>query len=339
MAHDSWECDVADDKLKPAVQRQKQKTFGTKTKTMISIITPVYNTEKYLRECLESVLAQTYTDYEVLLVDDGSTDRSGGICDEYAQRDSRIRVFHKENGGVSSARNVGLDNARGEWVCFVDSDDTVAKCYLEVLLKSAIVNDADSSMGGLRYIDTDRKVEIVPSHKGIETVEENIKGFYACVAPDWQRYLWNRLLRAGVIKKNNLRFNERLYYKEDGLFLIQFLCASNGKVGVSNRIVYNYRQNGNSAMGTLTTSFNPKLLTNAKSHCIIVKTLRRHGYSCEVIARALAHAKQSSEWIKGIMGRTGCRRQDYRIKLELTLIDTIGIVEWLKYKKQVHCNG
>ena len=90
---------------------------------MVSCIIPVYNTEKYLPRCIESVLAQTFVDWEMLLIDDGSTDASGSICDEYAASDSRIRVFHKENGGVSSARNVGLDNMRGEWVTFVDSDD------------------------------------------------------------------------------------------------------------------------------------------------------------------------------------------------------------------------
>ena len=95
----------------------------------ISVIIPVYNAESTLRRCVDSVLAQTFTDFECLLINDGSKDKSGEICDEYAIRDSRIKVFHKENGGVSSARNVGLDNATGEWIAFVDSDDWVGeKC-------------------------------------------------------------------------------------------------------------------------------------------------------------------------------------------------------------------
>ena len=89
---------------------------------MVSIIVPVYNTEKFLHRCIDSILAQTYTDFELLLIDDGSKDSSGAICDEYAVKDARVRVFHKENGGVSSARNLGLDNAKGEWITFVDSD-------------------------------------------------------------------------------------------------------------------------------------------------------------------------------------------------------------------------
>ena len=93
----------------------------------ISVIIPVYNAESTLRRCVDSVLAQTFTDFECLLINDGSKDKSGEICDEYAIRDSRVRVFHKENGGVSSARNVGLDNATGEWIAFVDSDDWVGR--------------------------------------------------------------------------------------------------------------------------------------------------------------------------------------------------------------------
>ena len=93
----------------------------------ISVIIPVYNAEKYLYRCIDSVLVQTFTNWELLLIDDGSKDSSGVICDEYAAKDARVRVFHKENGGVSSARNLGLDNARGEWVAFVDSDDYIEK--------------------------------------------------------------------------------------------------------------------------------------------------------------------------------------------------------------------
>lgn len=103
----------------------------------ISVIVPVYNVEKYLRCCVDSILAQTFTDIEVLLVDDGSTDSSGAICDEYAKKDSRVRVFHKTNGGVSSARNLGLDEALGKWIMFVDSDDKVAPEICEQLLGHA----------------------------------------------------------------------------------------------------------------------------------------------------------------------------------------------------------
>ena len=100
---------------------------------IISIIIPVYKVEKYLRMCLDSIINQTFTDWEALLIDDGSPDNSGVICDEYAAKDSRFRVFHKSNGGVSSARNMGIDNARGKWVTFVDSDDYLLPSFLDGL--------------------------------------------------------------------------------------------------------------------------------------------------------------------------------------------------------------
>lgn len=120
------------------------------TTPTISVIVPVYNTEKYLRRCIDSVLAQTYADFELLLIDDGSKDKSGEICDEYAQKDARVRVFHKENGGVSSARNLGLDNARGEWVAFVDSDDYIEENYLKSFEGNL---DADLVVGNSAWLD------------------------------------------------------------------------------------------------------------------------------------------------------------------------------------------
>lgn len=98
---------------------------------LISIIVPVYNSEKTIIRCVDSILQQTYRNFELLLINDGSKDSSGTICDEYAQKDSRIRVLHKANGGVSSARNLGLDNAKGEWITFCDSDDTVMPNWID----------------------------------------------------------------------------------------------------------------------------------------------------------------------------------------------------------------
>ena len=109
----------------------------------ISIICPVYNAEKYIHKCIDSVLAQTFTDFELLMIDDGSPDCSGRICDEYAEKDSRVRVFHKENGGVASARQVGLDNAIGEYTIHIDPDDWVEPNMLDELYTKAKETDAD----------------------------------------------------------------------------------------------------------------------------------------------------------------------------------------------------
>ena len=124
----------------------------------ISIIVPVYNVEKYIRRCLDSIAAQTFTDWECICVDDGTPDASGKICNEYAQKDSRFVVIHKENGGVSSARNAGLNVAKGEYVTFCDSDDWVEKEMLEVLYNTALETDADVVMGGHKTADEYKKM-------------------------------------------------------------------------------------------------------------------------------------------------------------------------------------
>ena len=136
---------------------------------LISIIVPVYKAEKYLSECIDSIISQTYENFELILIDDGSPDNSGKICDEYAEKDKRIKVIHKENAGVSSARNIGLDNASGEYIAFIDSDDFVDKQYLEKLHCNLKHNDADISLCRLSYYKKDVaniRREIFPKKEG-----------------------------------------------------------------------------------------------------------------------------------------------------------------------------
>ena len=117
-----------------------------KKNNLISIIVPIYNVEKYLKKCIDSIINQTYKNLEIILVDDGSPDNCGKICDEYAKKDNRIKVIHKENGGVSSARNVGVENATGEYIGFVDSDDYIEKDMYEVLINNLKKENADISI-------------------------------------------------------------------------------------------------------------------------------------------------------------------------------------------------
>ncbi|MFB4033578.1 glycosyltransferase family 2 protein, partial [Streptococcus pneumoniae] len=113
---------------------------------LISVIVPVYNVEEYLKQCLDSILEQTFSNYEVILVNDGSTDSSGLICQEYAEKDTRIRYFEKENGGLSDARNYGIEQAQGEYLTFVDSDDLLDASHLTILYDALVNNDADISI-------------------------------------------------------------------------------------------------------------------------------------------------------------------------------------------------
>lgn len=137
---------------------------------LISIIVPVYNTEKYLKICIDSILSQTYSNFELLLIDDGSTDTSGVICDTYSKEDPRVRVLHKANGGVTSARNLGLEHAQGEWIAFVDSDDRIDKLFLQTMSENIssgvdlIVSAAfeDASLKPQDYINRILKRELRP---------------------------------------------------------------------------------------------------------------------------------------------------------------------------------
>ena len=204
----------------------------------ISIIVPVYKVEKYLPRCINSILAQTFTDFELLLIDDGSPDKSGEICDEYAQKDSRIRVFHKENGGVSSARNVGLDNAKGEWVCFVDSDDYIENIWFSFLGKKTI-KSIDLICFGATYHNSTKVVYSISPKSHLYT-QEKITDFITkysntCIinAP------WTKFFKRTIIQNYNLRFEEDLSIGEDLLFNLKFIAITNS-ILVYEFCAYNY---------------------------------------------------------------------------------------------------
>lgn len=199
----------------------------------ISVIVPVYKVEKYLHRCVDSILAQSYTDFELLLIDDGSPDNSGAICDEYAAKDSRVRGFHKENGGVSSARNLGLDNARGEWVSFVDSDDWLESRCLETLtqhLDADLIRCAIESTDGTLWASED--------------CEYGIKDFVKKYEEDpLTRTPCGALYKTQIIRENKLYFDPLVRFGEDMMFNFQYLLKSHS-VRLLNFIGYTYYRNG-----------------------------------------------------------------------------------------------
>lgn len=145
----------------------------------LSVIVPVYNSEKYLKKCIDSILNQTYTDFEIILVDDGSGDGSGVICDQYAKKSSKIKVIHKENQGLVAARKTGLENANGEYIGFVDSDDYIGEGMYEALMNDALKYDVDISIGGLVLVNENGNSNKLLSqfpigYYGKKDMEENI---------------------------------------------------------------------------------------------------------------------------------------------------------------------
>ena len=191
----------------------------------VSIIVPVYNVELYLSRCIESILAQSFTNFELLLIDDGSPDNSGKICDDYAKKDSRIRVFHKKNGGVSSARNLGLDNAQGEWIAFVDSDDWVGDNLLDGFVSSDL--SADLIIQGFYaknwpYSKTTKEINV--SLKEYLFKNENIVECinYLHISHNIG-FLWCRFFKKRIIDDFNIQFNESYPLREDQEFIFHYM--------------------------------------------------------------------------------------------------------------------
>ena len=200
---------------------------------IISIIVPVYNAEKYLHRCVESILAQSFTDFELLLINDGSKDNSGEICEEYAEMDSRIRVFHKKNGGASAARNYGLDKATGKYICFIDADDWVDKDYIESLLPT---EGEDLVVCSFMYetMQSFFLSNVVRDKINIETVLHLLLDHMAVCSPCC------KIMRRDIIEENNIRFDVNVSAGEDMLFVCDYFSAGLDKIRTTSQPLYHY---------------------------------------------------------------------------------------------------
>ena len=208
---------------------------------LISVIVPIYNTEKYLKKCINSIINQTYKNIEIILIDDGSTDSSKEICDDFSKIDSRIVVIHKKNEGVSKARNIGLKVSNGKYIAFIDSDDCIEKKYLEALYKKMIEPEIDMTM--ISFINNNDKIMINEEFLlNCFTTEQN---------EEYYGYIWGKLLKNNIIKENNIKFNENITYNEDRLFIVEYALKCNKVKIIKNGTYYKYnynKDNGNSAM-------------------------------------------------------------------------------------------
>lgn len=205
---------------------------------LISIIIPVYNGERYLKQCLDSVINQNNPDYEAIIVNDGSVDLSKDICEEYVRKDSRFKLINKENGGVSIARNVGLQYARGKWICFIDADDWISPDFLNIEYP-----DADVIQKG--YVDVSNNNTLRESYITTSSVLNRKNEIYKFFVNHRNNQLWNKLISARLI--NTQRFNEKVKIGEDLLFFLSII--DNVKLyAFSSTGYYYYRVNDDSAM-------------------------------------------------------------------------------------------
>lgn len=198
--------------------------------SILSIIVPIYNTEQYLARCIDSILAQSFTDFELILIDDGSPDNCGRICDEYAEKDKRIRVFHKENGGVSSARNIGLNAATGKYVGFVDPDDSIIPRMYEILLSGFLSNPhVQLSVGNIKYIpntDYENHLSNIPPFDDIQPTFLDSKEAISLFFNKQHYQICDKLFDRRLI--GDLRFDESIRLSEDLLFLSYYLAKVQG---------------------------------------------------------------------------------------------------------------
>lgn len=212
----------------------------------ISIIVPVYNVENYIKDCIESIMNQTHKNIEIILVDDGSTDTSGKICDKYKDVDNRIKVIHKENSGLSEARNFGLEAATGKYIMFCDSDDYYELNACEILLKEMENKNADMVIGN--YINTDDKgvkwsnpIFDIKKYKNFKlSIKDYSDSFYIMNSS-----VCNKIFRRDFIEKNNMRFIPHLP-AEDAIFTTLYFMKSK-KVYYISDVIYNYRQRANTS--------------------------------------------------------------------------------------------
>ncbi|TJZ59884.1 glycosyltransferase family 2 protein [Sphingobacterium olei] len=198
----------------------------------ISIIIPVYNASSYLRRCLDSLLCQTIQQFEVWLINDGSTDGSGDICDEYAKYYPNFYVHHDKNNGVSYARNIGIENAIGKYITFVDADDYVENNFLQMMLPH---NNEDFSVCGCKIIRYDGSIDV----ENISCFDYEQEPFNSILNHHLARTVWGKMFKRELVNRGNLRFDTSLRIGEDTLFILNFLCNVQS-VYISDEIGYIY---------------------------------------------------------------------------------------------------
>lgn len=288
-------------------------------KEKISIIVPVYNVEKYIKRCIESILNQTYSNLEIILIDDGSIDKSGIICDELKKTDNRILVFHKKNEGVSSARNIGIKNASGEYLLFIDSDDHLEKNMIEVLYNNLKSNNADISI--CEYYIEHENGEIKRRHNQEEKFILGKEDFYNYILKDkyFGGYLFNKLIKRNLIynKNDTILFNENIHICEDLFFLCR-VAHNISKAYYTTTPYYYYMQRED---GALRSIYSNKQLSNFYAYSKIIEIYNKNSMPIDI--------KFEMKFLKF------CIDAQFLLKL-LKIKDKNLEVEILKTKKQYY---
>lgn len=213
-------------------------------KDRITIVLPAYNVEDYIDECIQSVLNQTYKNFELIIVDDGSSDHTLAKCKKFSE-DKRIKIISQSNQGVSKARNVGIKNASGKFIAFIDGDDVLGKNYLELLLNNIIMNSADMAI--CKYVTDIDDLEKQKMETKSKTISKSNLESLIIKEKFQECYVWNKLFKKSIIKEKNIKFPEGITIWEDIYFIFSYLEQCN-KITIINQPLYYYRSRENSAV-------------------------------------------------------------------------------------------
>ncbi len=214
-------------------------------KELISVIVPIYNVEKYLEKCITTIVNQTYKETEIILVDDGSTDSCPKICDNWLKKDERIKVIHKKNGGLSDARNAGIDIAKGKYICFVDSDDYLEKNYIEKLYFSLKENNTNISQCGIKYVDENNRTLKTIGYSsnclisGRQAIIESLNEHFV-----ENEVVWNRLYKKNIF--DIIQFPVGRIHEDE--YVIYKILYNEEKISIISDALYCYRQSNTSIM-------------------------------------------------------------------------------------------
>ncbi len=252
---------------------------------MITVIVPVYNEEEHLNFCINSLVNQSFKDMEIILINDGSEDKSGEICERYKAKEYRVNVIHTNNQGPSAARNLGLDQAKGEFILFIDADDRISKDALEVLANCYKRSRADLTIGNSTSLNC-KKAGTYNKQDLIDYTRNYLKNpsKFTLFA-----YSWGRLFKSEIIKSNNLRFNEKLRTFEDVAFNFDYLTHSNNAY-VTNTLIYSHSVS-NYRSATMSIS---KDINRVFGYMVALDHIERFLSSCGVkdgVSRELSHAR------------------------------------------------
>lgn len=295
---------------------------------MVSIIIPVYNSETTLRRCLESVINQSISDWELILVDDGSNDKSGEICDEYAEKNQRIKVFHKKNGGVSSARNIGLDNAKGKWIVFIDADDLVKESYLANLLEHSQKQvDLVISYAEIHNGDNINK-ESYPSKLIDDT---NFESMFIENDMNWHTSPWSKLYKRSIIEEHHLRFCEGMHIGEDAVFLYSYMLYSN-QIYISNDTDYCYFAYNEGSLTKRVNSLDSEILAYNQIRTIIESMISKKTIKNFIALRNL-------NWLIASYQRRVLNALYYNKVQKQNRLSILRDMDWNYYIRHIYSNS